>query len=86
LGQAPTLRTPQNYTEESSFDCQLSEEDLKKKIQKFIEEERDQKDFYLENSNDKIYNELREKEEKALKSIFTSFKKDYLNEIELKYK
>jgi len=86
LEQAPTFKTPQNYSEESSFDCQLSEEDLKKKIQKFIEEERDQKDFYLENSNDKIYNELREKEEKALKSIFTSFKKDYLNEIELKYK
>lgn len=32
LGQAPTLRTPQNYSEESSFDFQLSEEDLKKKF------------------------------------------------------
>ncbi len=86
LDQAPILNNPPNNREEISFECQLSETDLSNKIAEFIKSTRDQNEFYIKQSNDNIYNQLRKSEEKILKEKFMLSKIDFLNQIEQKYR
>ena len=64
--------------EEYSFDCQYTKEDLKKKIEEFLQEKRDQDLFYKQSSDDAIYNQLKNNEEQILKEIFNSNKENFL--------
>ena len=86
LDQFPILNNPPNNREEFSFECQLSEIDLSNKIAEFIKSTRDQNEFYIKQSNDNIYNQLRKSEEKILKEKFMLSKKDFLNQVEQKYR
>jgi hypothetical protein len=53
--------------EEISFECKLSETDLSNKINEFIKSTREQNEFYIKQSDDNIYNQLRKNEEKKIK-------------------
>ena len=86
LDQAPILNNPPNNREEISFECQLSETDLSNKIDEFIKQTKEQNEFYIKQSNDNIYNQLRKSEEKILKEKFMLSKKDFLNQVEQKYR
>ena len=67
MDQAPILNNPQNNREEISFECKFSETDLNNKIDEFIKSTREQNEFYIKQSDDNIYNQLRKNEEKKIK-------------------
>ena len=67
--------------EEYSFDCLYTKEDLKKKIEEFLQEKRDQDLFYKQSSDDAIYNQLKNNEEQILKELFNSNKENFLEQI-----
>ena len=86
MDQAPILNNPQNNREEISFECKFSETDLNNKIDEFIKSTREQNEFYIKQSDDNIYNQLRKSEEKTLKEKFIFFKTKFLSQVEQKYK